>query len=186
MGWTGYHATHYKPDGSIDRKASLDYELFTRWEGHENAHKLLKSSMVGTTYYAAAQNSKGQIYGLVVLTSMDNNDYFNLRYKDMDETMGPGPDNCPASILKLLSPTDHEWALDWRKRCREKAEQKKSPTALPNLPIGARIRVTYGGQVYDLVKHAPAFQFKRPFWYNPARNTYLPANRIPSNYEVLA
>ncbi len=24
MGWTSYHATHYKPGGSIDRKAECD------------------------------------------------------------------------------------------------------------------------------------------------------------------
>src|SRR3546814_944011 len=39
-------------------------------------------------------------------------------YKDMSENMGPCEADCPAAILELLSPTDHEYALDWRARCR--------------------------------------------------------------------
>jgi len=69
MGWTSYHATHYKRNGSIDRKAELDYELFCH-EG-EDGHKLVKSSMVGAVYYAAVHHPKGHVYGLVVLTQTD-------------------------------------------------------------------------------------------------------------------
>ncbi len=179
MGWTGYHATHYKPNGTIDRKAELDYELFTQWAGRENAHELLKSTMVGSTYYAAARSQSGNVYGLVVLTSVDSKEYFNFNYKDMSEDMGPCEDNCPVSILNLLSPTDNEYAMDWRRRCRKRAEFAK-------LPVGTRIRITYRGNPMELVRHGPKFQFKRPFWYNPERNTYLPANRIPTDYEVIA
>lgn len=46
MGWTGYFATHYK-NGKIDKKAELD-EMFSRNQ------KILKSQMVGSTYFAAA------------------------------------------------------------------------------------------------------------------------------------
>ncbi len=186
MGWTGYYATHYKRDGSIDRKAELDYELFTRWYGTEGAHELLKSAVVGSTYYAAARSQRGNVYGLVVLTqtSRKMEDGCNFWYKDMSEDMGPCECDCPLSILKLLSPTDSEYALDWR-RCREKAERKRSPTALPNLPIGTRIRFTYNGEVKELVKHPPAYQFKRPFWYDSARHQYMSAKYIPDNYKVV-
>ena len=63
---------------------------------------------------------------------------------------------------------------------------EKSPTALVNLPIGARIRFTYGGEVKELVKHPPAYQFKRPFWYNPACHQYMSAKHIPDNYEIVS
>lgn len=185
MGWTGYNAWHFKKDGSIDRKAELDYELF-RYEG-EGGHKLIKSAVVGSVYYAAVQNRRGHIYGLVVLTQTNrrSEDGCNFLYKDMSEDMGPYECDCPPSILKLLSPTDNEYALAWRERCKKKAEQKKSPTALANLPIGTRIRFNYGGEVRELVKHAPAYQFKRSFWYNPDRHQYMQARRIPADYEIL-
>jgi len=37
----------------------------------------------------------------------------------MTETMGPREAECPAAILDLLTPTQSEYALDWRRRCRE-------------------------------------------------------------------
>ena len=202
MGWTSYHATYYKRNGSIDRKAECDaYFLEGLNRGH---YEVLKSAVVGSVYYAAVRNLKryvgrdengNYIYedavnepvrAAVFLTQTDSKDYFNFYYKDMSEDMGPCECDCPVSILKLLSPTDSEWALKWRERCRKRAEQKKSPTALSNLPVGARIRFTYGGEVKELVKHPPAYQFKRPFWYNPACHQYMSAKHIPDNYEIVS
>ncbi len=36
----------------------------------------------------------------------------------LTETMGPYNYGCPARILDLLSPTDNEYALAWREKCR--------------------------------------------------------------------
>ena len=105
----------------------------------------------------------------------------------MDETVGPSQAECPQSILKLLSPTDSQWANEWRERCRENAKKKKSPDVLKNLPIGAVIRYKKADNtVMELVKHLPAYQFKRPFWYCKENNTYVPANWISSNYEIVS
>ena len=48
MGWTEYLATHYK-NGTVNRKAECDV-LFDN-----SKTKVLKSRMVGSTYYAAVQ-----------------------------------------------------------------------------------------------------------------------------------
>lgn len=202
MGWTSYHASYYKRNGSVDRKAECDaYFLEGLNRGH---YEVLKSAIVGSVYYAAVRHLKryvgrdenGQdiykdvvnepVFAVVFLTQTDSKDYFNFSYKDMSEDMGPYDCDCPVSILKLLSPTDSEWALEWRERCKKRAEQKKSPNALANLPIGAEIQFKWGDDVKTLVKHPPAFQFKRPFWYCPAEHTYIPARRIPTDYTVLA
>ncbi len=47
-------------------------------------------------------------------------------YKDMDESMGPCESECPERILRLLTPTSHEYALVWRKRCWEAIAERKS------------------------------------------------------------
>jgi len=47
-------------------------------------------------------------------------------YKDMDESMGPCESECPERILRLLTPTSHEYALAWRKRCWEIIAERKS------------------------------------------------------------
>ena len=184
MGWTGYTATNYKKNGEIDRKAELDYELF---RGGEETHKLLRSAVVGSVYYAAVEHPRGYVYGLVVLTRSDRSmkNGCNFFYKEMSEDMGSWYYDCPTSILDMLSETDDEYALNWRMNCRKKSEQKKSRTSLSNLPVGTRIQVSRGGAVVTLEKHAPAYQFKRPFWYNRENNTYVPKTRIPDDYRVV-
>lgn len=204
MGWTSYHATHYKK-GTVDRKAECDAYFM---EGlNAGYYRIVKSALIGSVYYAAVENLKRygekqpdgsrpiedvpeaerHTWAAVFLTSVDSRDYYNFAYKDMSEDMGPGECDCPASILSLLSPTDHEWAIEWRERCRKHIEEKKSPNALKNLPIGAVIRFSQrNGNVVELVKHPAAYQFKRPFWYNSNDNTYMPATRIPANYEVVS
>lgn len=104
----------------------------------------------------------------------------------MEESMGPCEDHCPASILSLLSPTDSEYANNWRERCRKNIEAKKDPHALKNLPVGAVIRFTlHTGESIELLKHAAAYQFKRPFWFCQSSGRYMPVTRIPANYEVV-
>ena len=190
MGWDYTHATHYTRKGDVDRKAEID-ELYN-WSDEKKAVSVVKSCMVGSTYYAALrvtdkETGAFEVVGEVVLTRSARRDYFNFGYKAMSETMGPCECSCPASILKLLSPTDDEWADGWRERCRKTIEDKKSPGALKNLPIGAVIRFTmHNGRTMELVKHQAAYQFKRPFWYCEETGRYMPVTRIPKDYEIVA
>lgn len=140
MGWTSYHATYYKK-GKIDRKAEID----NIWN-NDNSYKfeVLKSSMVGSTYYGAIHNKEtGKVFATIFLTSTNMKEYHNFSYKDMDETCGPYRYDCPVGILKLLSETDYEYANEWRKKCYEKHEQKnaerKKSNSLTNLPVGTSI-----------------------------------------------
>lgn len=205
MGWTSYHATYYKR-GTVDRKAECDAYFM---EGlNAGYYRVVKSALVGPVYYAAIETLKRyseekdengksiiedipenerRVFAAVFLTSVDMKDYYNFSYKDMDESVGPCEAQCPASILKLLSPTDHEWAIEWRERCRKNIEEKKNPNTLSNLPIGATIRFTnWKGETVEVFKHQAAYQFKQPFWYNPSNCTYIPAKRIPKDYEVIS
>lgn len=113
MGWT---TMHVEPDisGKIDRKSILEDEISDDYE-------ILKSQMVGSTYYGAIKRD-GKVFGMVILTRIDNHDQFNFGFKGIPETMGPVESKCPVSILKLLSPTDDEYATEWRKRCYEYAK----------------------------------------------------------------
>lgn len=158
MGWTSQHATHYKK-GKIDRKAECDaYFLEGLNRGYYN---VLKSALVGSTYYAAVQHLKRyigedengksqyedvpenerQIFAAIFLTSTNSKDYFNFSYKDMSENMGPYKYDCPKGILDLLSPTDNKYALEWRKACYENIAKKNNPNSLNKLPEGTVIKV---------------------------------------------
>lgn len=205
MGWTSYHATHYDNRGRVDRKAECD-AYFT--EGLSAGwYKIEKSALVGTTYYAAIRpllryksvkprvgdetepipKSEQRVFAVVFLTSTNAKDYYNFSYKDMDETMAPGPDDCPLSILNLLSPTDYEYANAWRDRCRVKAARKKAersdPNSLDNLPIGTVIKC---GET-ELFKSAPMAQFKRPFWMVVGERIYYRKKTILYlGYEIIS
>lgn len=143
MGWLEYRATHYK-NGKIDRKAEMDATY--NWEDENRKVEVLKSSMVGSTYYAAVKsfnktNGFECITAAVCLTSTDSKNYYNFAYKDMDETCGPYKYDCPKGILDLLTPTENEYALEWRKACYENLTKKKNPNALSKLPVGTIIKV---------------------------------------------
>lgn len=195
MGWTSYRAEYYK-NGKIDRKAECDAYFM---EGLNKGHyKVLKSTMKSSIYYAAIQDAvkcigkdetgrniyepieNGQVWCAVFLTSVHGAEFF---YKDMDETMYPGCFDCPKSILKLLSATDNEYALKWREKCLEKANDK-TPT-LSSLPVGTHIKwIRFDGAEIELYKHAPAYQFKRTFWMEVGQNVYVPKKRIV-NWEII-
>ena len=178
MGWTSYFATHYK-DGKIDRLAECRTEF-----GKDPNYYICKDCMRGATYYAAVANLKtGNVFALIVLTSVKNDEFY---YKDMDETCGPTKCDCPKSILDLLSETDNEYALNWRKRCLENIEKKKSGSSLNSLPVGTRIKYKDAlGNEKILVKHPASYQFKRPFWKVENQNVYIPKTRLPKKYEIL-
>ena len=128
MGWTGIHATHYR-GGKINRKAEMD-ERWTQTE-HDGYPELtvLKSSMVGSVYYAAIQIKRNgiieSVFATTALTSSNMREYFNFLYKDIDETAGPYDCKCPKGILDLLTPTDNEYANEWREKCRAKFKKKE-------------------------------------------------------------
>lgn len=139
MGWDG----HFLSDTSTrGRKKYLD-DKYT-YESDTRIVSVVKSAMVGTTYYAALrvydkQTDTEIITCDVVLTR--SADWPQVMFKHMGESCGPCYYDCPASILALLTPTDSEWANEWRRKCIEarkaKNAKRKDPRALNNLPLGS-------------------------------------------------
>ena len=139
MGWTTCHATCYKTMkkgfksySTIDTKKEVDTNVFGEWEpfGRALHYKTLKSAMYGSTYYGAIEQvntitKERKVFAVVTLTSVNNKEYYNFSYKDMDETEHPFYYDCPESILKLLTPTDNENANIWREKCRKRNKDKK-------------------------------------------------------------
>lgn len=185
MGWTWQCAKFYDRKGNIDRKSECD-DLYT-WNNEETGDKcrVLKSAMVGATWYGACErtrpNQNPYVFAGVCLTSVDSREYCNFGYKDMDESMGPCEHDCPLSILKLLSHRDDEWAVEWRTACRnnaaKKAAVKKDPNGLRNLPLGAKIIVQKQGIPLELGK-AIIHGHKRPVWVDWPTRTYYRTEQV--------
>lgn len=100
------------------------------WAISGSSYETLKLLKKGSTYFAAQKHIEtGKIFALIILTERRNGEFF---YKIMDETSGPyHTAKCPQSILKLLSPTENECALNWRKK------QNDTP---PNVKDGEYIK----------------------------------------------
>lgn len=177
MGWTEYCANCYK-NGRVDVKRECDEKIIdTRY------FEIVKSVLKGATWYGAVKEKKtGRVMGVVIKTSVKNNSYYNFAYKIIEETAGPYDYDCPKSIIALLSETDNEWAIAWRKKCLE----KKRKNLLNDLPIGTTIKwVDSNGKEHTYYKHKAAYQFKRPFWMNKYDWNYISRKHIPENFEIV-
>ena len=217
MGWTSYRATHYKWVGKgikrsyvVDRKAECDAYFM---EGlNRGYYDVLKSSMVGSVYYAAVKplqryskdadgneiivdipTNEQQVFGAVFLTSTDSKDHFNFSYKDMDESYGPCYYDCPKGILDLLTPTDNEYANKWRTKCREQLEKKKNPNSLSKLPEGTVIKVVlpFDTQRYSKGDELTLTKIKwgrSCKWFVSGSNCYFTSGLmklLEDNYEIV-
>ena len=150
MGWTHCFDGRRKADGSVDRRFECD-RLCTWRRTDESGNvissgEVLKSAMVGSTYYAAVKDKDGKVWAAIFKTCGQTKfDHTAWGYKDMDETMGPYEDKCPASILALLSPTGDKDALAWRERCRKNiakaAEIRRNGPKPIYAPSGIQITV---------------------------------------------
>ena len=171
MGWLFYDSVYFKPNGQVDRKKEVD-------NCFGEGYTVVKSTMVGTVYYGAVKKgATGEIFGYIVLTSSDLKGGYNFGCKSMDETCGPAESKCPLSILKLLTPTDNEWANEWRNRCRTYHKQQKAPTSFKNLPVGTKVLWTIpdnrfsGGNKGDIIELTKVRNGKcHAYWFSSKGN----------------
>ncbi len=153
MGWTSYNLEPSEVETEVRRILET---------GSKNvSFKILKLEKKSSVYYAAVErimdeNPESRIVsGMVVLTAIDNSDYYNFSYRLMDETEGPCVCDCSLSLVNLLSPTDSEYALQWRERVKEKvrerSEKNKETRLLKSLPVGSKIKFNKWGTGYVIL-----------------------------------
>ena len=191
MGWIHCFSSSYSvwkngketmPPAS--RQKEIDKTL--TWESKDkdgnilSTHKVLKSSMVGSVYYAAVTTEKPgketEVWAAVFLTcGRTKHDGTIWGYKDMDETVGPCESKCPASILALLTPTDSQWANEWRERCRKNiaaaAERRKNGPKPLYAPKGIEVSNERGSWIlssehYRRYSGYSGIRFTKRTWHN--------------------
>ena len=167
MGWDFHHEV-----APYNRKAICRRNISDKYE-------VVKDAVVGTTYYAALRcKETGEVHALVILTKIWRGDYCNFGMKWIDEESGPCECDCPKSVLEVLTPTDSEYALDWRERCLAKIHEPKDNT-LKDAPIGAELVVTTDdGSIWRVKKMAPSCQFKTWWLMNVHHWGYIPKSKV--------
>jgi len=125
MGWL---YTHKMPEESVKDffKRQFDFDNSNR-KGEVLECKVVK---LRTAYIAFKvinrETNTKKIRAIVCLLDYRSNEYQNIGYKDMDESMLPNAQECPQSILKLLTDTDNENAIEWRQACRDTIKERKT------------------------------------------------------------
>lgn len=191
MGWTHCFTSPYAvwKNGGLAMPPSArqkECDRMCTWDAKDSdgnvisSHRVLKSAMVGSTYYAAVTTERNgeitKVWAAVFLTcGRVKHDGCIWGYKDMAETMGPNESKCPASILALLTPTDSQWANEWRERCRkniaEAAERRKNGPKPLYAPKGVEVRDERGSWIlssehYRRYSGYSGIRYTKRAWHN--------------------
>lgn len=134
MGSTSLH----RPAGMTDREFFQDELAGSKRQILACASKRTSGQWSGVFYAAVEESDTGDVWAMVVLMHRGRGDY-NFTYKAMTESMGPGENTCPDSILDLLTPTTNEYALAWRAECRSYNAARR---AKPKVKAGDKVRFT--------------------------------------------
>ena len=124
------------------------YELTGSKTGEGDRYRVLAKS---GRYYAVERIEEGIVTAVVALGQKYRDG--DISVKLVDENMGPYERKAPAKILDLLSPTDSEYALEWRAACRANLAAKKTAAKLTK---GTRFRVE---KPVEFVNGASASEF---------------------------
>ncbi len=144
MGWTGLR----RPPGLSDREF-FEQEFPTTLT--QNG-RIVACATVRSVFYAAVENNANATYmpsktwALVVLMQRNGGEFC---YKEMSEDMGPCESCAPAKVLNALSPTDIEWANNWRERCRMALAKPKIKSG-DRVKFSAPIKFTSGDELSEL------------------------------------
>jgi hypothetical protein len=127
MGWLFTH----KPHG-MSVKDFFEENFNYNRDGRYG--RILDCAVVKRTAYiayeAGSDDGNRSVFGVVCLLDYRPKECHNFGYKDMDETMGPYFYDCPERILKLLTPTENEYALEWREKCWERIRSQQNKPKL--------------------------------------------------------
>lgn len=178
MGWL-YYDIYTSPKQECDRLLNCKNE--------DCEQTVLASCMKGNIYYAVIKQKTKDIdknMAIVFLThySPKAKNGCNFGYKDMDESMGPCRYDFPEKYLDMLTPTNNELALEWRKAVRERISKNKK---LAKLKVGDKIKfrspveTVSGVKVGDeIIVEKRKRYFIRSYWR-------WPKQWIPKEFEII-
>lgn len=163
MGWIVYADRVREPKAELDKLCNWESKNDT---GGVVTHRALKSALVNfTEYYAAVEtfntdSGERVVWAAVMMVTLNP-----FGYKDMSEDMGPGIHRCPESILKLLTPTENEYAKQWRADAwNHIAARAAAPKVGEVIEFAEPVSFTDGAEyrTFEIVKYRKAGKAFRP------------------------
>jgi hypothetical protein len=102
---------------NITTRKFVEHEIKLSYDGVYEAIKIVegKNQYGQKAFYVALRKLEdGKVVALVYLTRRKNG---AIAIKVIGESSGPAQIEAPASFIRLLSPTQDEWASQWRADC---------------------------------------------------------------------
>jgi len=102
---------------NITTRKFVEHEIKLSYDGVYEAIKIVegKNQYGQKAFYVALKKLEdGKVVGVVYLTRRKNG---SIAIKVIGESSGPAQIEAPASFIGLLSPTQDEWASQWRADC---------------------------------------------------------------------
>ena len=170
MGWIT--TSDFVPGGTLTVRGYLDRN-FSRGTP-DASFEVMDSAMHGRgEYYAAVRvtahaTGKSYVTALIAKVSYTPRDPSGqtLGWKTLSEGMLPYLFNCPERILKRLDPTTDVNAMEWRQKCRDHREAKRTARIAfqPGNVVLFEKPLTFTGGVerqrFTVEKHGRALRFR--------------------------
>jgi len=131
MGAVGYHV----PANQTRKQSAVEY--LTKDCNTTVHYASAKGNVVYIAY--STETEPDVVSAVVCLTWANNRDYYNFTIKLVDENMGPNDCDAPGRLLAMLTPTDNDYANEWRKDCRNLIDRRR---ATNKVKAGTTIRLT--------------------------------------------
>lgn len=132
-----------------------------------NGVKTLKHFLSGNNLWCVHEHD-GQRWACLYLlrgSPKVKNDPYNWGYKDVCESMGPNELSFPYTWLDLLTPTDSQYANEWRARVKARGEKLQKAT------LGSKWKGY--GHTFEIIKRRSPTSFR-------AKNEYGETWRLTS------
>lgn len=168
MGWTGY--TVYSKD---DVYGEIEKLFDDRMKDGRDRFDIRAHAVYGSTHYVAAYDAyDDKVKAWIILTHYSQKNC-ELLYKDLSEFCGGEYRGVPLKLLDMLSETDNEYSLAWRKNARD--WHARESWLKSRLQPGAVVKLNYG---FDYGS-GDEFEFKlvrgnrkRGFWFSLDNGMY--------------
>jgi len=102
---------------NITTRKYVEHYIKTSWDGVYETVKIFEGKNQGgqkAFYVSLKKIEENKVFACVILTQRKNG---SVAVKVIGESAGPGQIEAPANFIYLLSPTDSEWAKQWRADC---------------------------------------------------------------------
>lgn len=120
MGWTQTRRIYN--DGYTTKREEILAEFNSLMDNNKKYYKVHYVHVYGNVVYCALEYLKThKIFAVIISFSFDKDSVY---YRFDDETVGPRKYNVTKKLLRMLSPTDNEYAIEWRQTCWDKLNNK--------------------------------------------------------------